>query len=260
MAHRGNTILLGAIPFFGLVIIWQLLLVAGWVPTWLVSSPLEVGTALVRSIGDATLLRLISISMINAMPAFLAAVVAALLLGTVVGASPTARRLLFPSIAALYVVPSLAWLPMIVLLLGFTRTSVWILIFLSSFTKMIYTVIGGVRSVRPEWILAAKNFGYSKTALVFRVLLPAAFPQIFSGLRQGFGASWRSLIGAEMLVPTVGGLGSYIWYAQWYLVMDRAFVGLIAIAGIGILVEYVVFRLLEKRTIVRWGMIRDDGA
>lgn len=260
MARRGNTIVLGALPFVGLVVVWQLLLVAGWAPAWLVSTPLEVGETLIRSMADATLFRLIGISMLNALPAFFAAVVIALLLGAVVGANPTARRLLFPSIAALYVVPSLAWLPMIVLLFGFTRTSVWILIFLSSFTKMIYSVIGGVRSVRPEWVLAAKNFGYSKTETVFRVLLPAALPQILSGLRQGFGASWRSLIGAEMLVPTVGGLGSYIWYAQWYLAMDRAFVGLIAIAGIGILVEYVVFHMFEQRTVVRWGMVQDDGA
>lgn len=249
---------LGSIPFVLALALWQFLSSFAIFPKWLIASPLATAKTLIEVLADGTLPRLLLASTLNAVPAFIAAFVCALAAGTLIGLSDNLRRMCFPLLSALYPIPSLAWLPLVILCLGFTRASIWAVIFLSAFLRIVYNVIAGVRGVKPEWILAAKNFGLTRFQVILRVILPAALPQIVTGMRLGFGSSWRSLIGAEMLVVSIGGLGNFIWYAQWYFAFDKVFVGLFVIATIGITVEYLVFRPLENRSLVRWGMVREE--
>ena len=88
------------------------------------------------------------------------------------------------------------------------------------------------------------------------MILPGALPQILSGLRIGFGSAWRSLIGAEMLVVTAGGLGKYIWMSQWNFKFDQVFSGIIVIALVGIAAEQLIFKRIEQATLHRWGMMQ----
>ena len=122
--------------------------------------------------------------------------------------------------------------------------------------RIIYNVIDGVRGVNINWLLAARNLELDKFAIVTKVVIPAALPQILSGLRIGFGSAWRSLIGAEMLVITAGGLGKYIWMSQWNFKFDQVFSGIIIIALVGIAAEQLIFKRIEQATLHRWGMMQ----
>ena len=174
------------------------------------------------------------------------------------GINRTIYKIFHPILSAIYPIPSLAWLPFIILFLGFTREAIWFVVFISSFVRIIYNVISGVQNINIEYVLAAKNLGFNKPKIVLDVILPGALPQIITGLRLGFGSAWRSLIGAEMLVVTLGGLGKFIWMSQWYFDFDKVIVGIVAISLISIFIEEIVFKRLEKNTLVRWGFIREE--
>jgi ABC-type nitrate/sulfonate/bicarbonate transport system permease component len=190
----------------------------------------------------------------NIVPAFVCAVFAALILGTFVGINKTFSKMFLPFLSSIYLVPSLAWLPLIILFLGFSQQSIWTMVFISSFVRIIYNVIAGVRGVNVNWLLAAKNFELTRFETIVRIILPGALPQIISGIRVGFGSAWRSLIGAEMLVVSAGGLGKYIWMSQWDFKFEQVFAGIFIIAIIGIVAEEFIFKRVEKMTLEKWGL------
>ncbi len=251
-------IALGLIPFLVILIIWWVFYYFNQDLKWLVPSPLETIRSFFNFIGDGTFLRLIYESMLNLIPAFIFAVICAIALGTLIGISRNAQSIFYPFLSAIYPIPSLVWLPFIILILGFTREAIWSVIFISSFTKMIYNSISGIQNVDINYILAAKNLGFKKSKIILNVILPCAFPQILTGLRVSFGSAWRSLIGAEMLVMTLGGLGKFIWISQWYYDFDKVIAGILVISLISIFVEEIVFKKLERNTLLKWGNIRDD--
>lgn len=247
-----------SISFFAIIlVIWQLLCTFGVLTPWIVSSPSQTFLSFIKMIGNGTLIQLLTISFLNIFPAFILAIITALFLGVLVGINRTFRKMFSPFLSAIYLVPSLAWLPLIILFLGFTRQSIWAIIFISSFIRIIYNVIGGVRGVNQNWLLAAKNLELSRLDTIIKVIIPGALPQIISGIRIGFGSAWRSLIGAEMLVITAGGLGKYIWMSQWSFKSEQVLSGIITIALVGIIVEELIFKKIEKITLVKWGMIQE---
>lgn len=257
MAKLIKNFILGVSLFAAILIVWQLLTVFQIIPPWLLPSPNETFLSFLELVKNGTLLKLLLNSILNIIPAFILSLVISLALGIFIGINNVFRRMCMPFLAAINSVPSLAWLPLIILFLGFTRQTIWTVIFISSFIKMIYSVIGGVRDVNPNWLLVAQNLGLNKFETIIKVILPGALPQILSGMRIGFGSAWRSLIGAEMLVVTAGGLGKYIWMSQWTFKFDQVLSGIIVIALVGILAEQIIFKKIEQVTLVKWGLIQE---
>ncbi|MFH1456565.1 MAG: ABC transporter permease [Patescibacteria group bacterium] len=258
MVQKIKNILLGSIPFLLIGIVWWLCYFFNLMPQWLIPSPFETVLTFWQLTINGTLINLVWASAQNAALAFLLAFIFSLVLGTLIGINTTIKKIFFPFLSAIYPVPSLAWLPLAVLFLGFTIKTVLFVIFISSFKKMIYSIIGGVRGVNSNWILAAKNLGLNKLEIVLKVILPASLPQIMTGIRMGFGSAWRSLIGAEMLLVTIGGLGKFIWMSQWFLDFNKVFVGIFAIALVGIFMEQFILKQFEKLTLVKWGFLYEE--
>ncbi|MFA5000403.1 MAG: ABC transporter permease subunit [Patescibacteria group bacterium] len=256
MAIRIKDIVLGWSLFIIALITWQILSATQIVPPWLLSPPEETFSVFLELISNGTLIKLLFNSFLNVFPAFIISLIFALVLGTLVGANPTFSKMFSPFLAAIHLVPSLAWLPLIILFFGFTRETIWIIIFISSFIRMIYSIIGGVQGVNQNWLLVAQNLELNRFQIIIRVVLPGALPQILSGIRVGFGSAWRSLVGAEMLVVTAGGLGKYIWMSQWAFKFDQVISGIIVIALVGVIVEQLVFKKIERITLVRWGLVQ----
>src|SRR4030042_3937902 len=251
-------IALGSIPFLAILILWCFLYYFNQDTGWLFPSPIKTASSFLQLISDGTLPGLILTSLLNLIPPFILAAICAVGLGTIMGINRNFRYIFNPILSAIYPIPSLVWLPFIILFLGFTREAIWLVIFISSFVRIIYSVISGVQNINIEYILAAKNLGFNKTKIVLDVILPCALPQIITGLRLGFGSAWRSLIGAEMLGVTLGGLGKFIWMSQWYFDFEKVIIGIVAISLISIFIEEIVFKRLEKNTLVKWGFIHED--
>lgn len=257
-AQTTKNIIFGAIPFLFILLIWSFLCYFNLLPKWLIPSPLQTARTFCKLITDGTMIKLVIMSAKNAIPAFIFGLIFAVIMGVLIGINKTIKKIFSPFLSAIYPIPSLVWLPLIILFLGFTRETVWFVVFISCFRKIIYNVIEGVRSVNQNWILAAKNLGLNRMEIIFKVILPGSLPHIITGIRIGFLSSWRSLIAAEMLVTTIGGLGKFIWMAQWSFNFDKVFAGIIVISIIGLLIEKFIFEKFEKITLTRWGLIREE--
>jgi NitT/TauT family transport system permease protein len=105
--------------------------------------------------------------------------------------------------------------------------------------------------------MVGRNYGLTGFRYIGKILVPAAFPSILSGLKIGWAFAWRTLIAAELVFGTTsgsGGLGWFIYENKNVLDISAVFAGLFTVILIGLLVENLIFATLELRTIRKWGM------
>lgn len=155
--------------------------------------------------------------------------------------------------------PAIALLPLALIWLGLGTPSLIFVIVHSVLWAVALNTLSGFRSVPETLRLSGQNYGLGGVRFVVQILIPAAFPTILAGLRIGWAFAWRTLIAAELVFGVSsrsGGLGWYIFEARAELMTSRVFAGLLAVILIGLFVESVLFRLIERRTIQRWGMER----
>lgn len=153
--------------------------------------------------------------------------------------------------------PAIALLPIALLWFGLGEGSLIFVLVHSVLWPMALNVFTGFQSVSPTLKMAGRNYGLRGPRLVAHILIPAALPSIFSGLRIGWAFSWRTLIAAEMVFGASsgqGGLGWYIYQNRNELITDNVFAGLAMVIVIGLLVENLLFDNLERLTVRRWGM------
>ena len=123
--------------------------------------------------------------------------------------------------------------------------------------RWVATTISGPCGVSTTARMVGRNYNLTGLRFVARILIPAAFPSILAGLKIGWAFAWRTLIAAELVFGVSsgkGGLGWYIFESKNQLNIAEVFAGLLTIILIGLVVENVVFRVIEKNTVQRWGM------
>lgn len=258
--QRTRDALLYCVPFLLILIAWQLFRTFEIIPPWILPSPSETAIAFGSLVLDGTMLRLVATSAGHMIPAFVLSSITAIFVGLLVGLSSTWRKMLMPMLSVIYIVPTLAWLPLIVLFLGFTRSSIFVIVFLATFPKVVYPAIAGVQSINRTWILAGRNLGLTSFGVILKIVLPGALPYLVVGARLGFGSAWRSLIGAEMLVASLGGLGRFIWLAQWNYSFDRVLAGITVMIIVGLVAEQWLFRRAEDWVNARWNTVSGELA
>ena len=155
--------------------------------------------------------------------------------------------------------PAIALLPLALLWFGLGRGSLIFVIVHSVLWPLALNTYAGFRGVPETLRMAGRNYGLRGLRLVLQILVPAALPAILSGLKIAWAFAWRTLIAAELVFGATsgkGGLGWYIFQNRNELYTDKVFAGLALVILIGLLVENVVFRSLERVTVQRWGMQR----
>jgi len=153
--------------------------------------------------------------------------------------------------------PAIALLPLDLIWFGLGYGSIVFVIVHSVLWAVALNTHSGFLSVSNTLRMVGRNYGLSGLRYVGGILIPAAFPSILTGLKIGWAFAWRTLIAAELVFGTTsgqGGLGWYIFEAKNQLNIPEVFAGLLSIILIGLFIENVVFRLIETRTIGRWGM------
>lgn len=153
--------------------------------------------------------------------------------------------------------PAIALLPLSLLWFGLGSGSLIFVLVHSVLWPMALNVHAGFRAVSPTLRMVGRNYGLGGLPLVARILVPAAFPAILSGLKIGWAFAWRTLIAAELVFGVSsgsGGLGWYIYENKNQLEIPSVFAGLLTVIAIGLAVEHLVFRPIEQRTVKRWGM------
>lgn len=173
-------------------------------------------------------------------------------LGLFLGWRASAATAANPVIQFLRPISPLAWIPVSIVLFGVSNFATIFLIFLASFFPIVVATMNGVRSIPSMYLQAGRNFDLSPVARFGRVVLPAALPQVLTGLRIALGIAWLVVVAAEMIAVD-SGLG--------YLVIDSRNAGkrydlvvaaMILIGAIGLALN-VIMRRIERLRSVRWG-------
>jgi sulfonate transport system permease protein len=153
--------------------------------------------------------------------------------------------------------PAIALLPLALIWFGLGIPSLVFVIVHSVLWAVSLNTLTGFRSVPDVLRMTGRNYGLHGVRYVTKILMPAAFPTILAGLKIGWAFAWRTLIAAELVFGVSsrsGGLGWYIFEARAQLLTAQVFSGLLAVIIIGLIVESVIFRAIETRTVQRWGM------
>jgi NitT/TauT family transport system permease protein len=176
---------------------------------------------------------------------FLLAAVVAIPLGLAIGRSKFLRQLLDPTISLLRPIPVTAWLPLSMIFFGLGPNAAIFLVFLGAFYPILLNTVFGVRSVDPRLFEAAAMLGCTGSAMFRQVMLPAALPAIFNGLRIAHGFAWILIVVGEMTgVPT--GLGSVIMDGRTLSRTDLVITGMIVIGVAGFLTDRVIVTISNR--------------
>jgi NitT/TauT family transport system permease protein len=155
--------------------------------------------------------------------------------------------------------PAIALLPLALIWFGLGTPSLVFVIIHSVLWAVALNTLIGFRSVPETLRMSGRNLGLKGARYVGLILIPAAFPSILAGLKIGWAFAWRTLVAAELVFGVSarsGGIGWYIFEARNDLDTATVFSGLLAVILIGLIVESVIFRAIEARTVNLWGMQR----
>jgi NitT/TauT family transport system permease protein len=242
----GRTILLPACSFLILLGLWQLSV--SLPTTRRIPGPLAVLQAM-RTI-DPALYGLEAVrSLLRVLAGFVIAAAVGIPLGIMIGSSRWIRELTFPAIEFLRPIPPIAWIPLSVLFFTRIESQIVFLTFYGAFFPILYNTMGGVASVDPAFVRAARSLGANSRQVFHRIVFPAALPSIFTGLTIAMGVTWLMVIAAEMIASR-GGLGYLTWEAYTTLNYPLIFVGMGMIGIVGAL-SSVAIRLFGRR-LMRW--------
>ncbi len=154
-------------------------------------------------------------------------------------------------------IPGVAILPLAILWCGIGENTIILVVVHGVIWPMSRSMLDGFKGVPKLYIEAGKNYGLKGLSLVRGIYLPASFSAFLSGMRVGWARAWRGLIAIEMIFGTTGsgaGIGWYIFMKRTNANIAGVFAALIVIILIGVFVEYVIFRSIEKMTVRKWGL------
>ena len=251
---EGSATLISAVTVIALLLLWWVATHFGWIRDLFLPTPERI----LKSFADAwrgdiqggkPLPEHFWASLYRVFAAFLLACVTAIPAGIAMGVSRITRGVLDPPIEFYRPLPPLAYLPLIVIWFGIDETAKIVLIYLACFAPLAMAARAGVKSVMIEQINAAYSMGASKWQVIWHVVIPAAMPEIFTGMRIAIGFGWTTLVAAEMVAATEG-LGQMVLDASNFLRTDVVIMGIIVI-GVFAYVFDLLMRYIE-RLVVPW--------
>lgn len=234
------------------ILLWQLLCTVGGWNEALFPSPLRTLAGLGELLASGVLAYDIAASLLRFAVGYLSSVLIALVLGLVLGWYSRVWAYLSPIAQVLRPVSPVAWLPFIVLFFGIGEAPAIAVIFLAAFFPVLLSTVAAVQKIEPVYLRVAQNFGIGQPQLFTKILLPAVFPQVATGLHLALGTAWVFLVAGEM-VGAQSGLGFLIIDARNNLRADLLMAAILVIGVLGLVLDSAM-GLAERRLYRRWGM------
>ncbi|MBF5003817.1 ABC transporter permease [Diaphorobacter caeni] len=185
------------------------------------------------------------VSLSRALIGFLFGAIPAVMLGAVMGLVPIVRAALQPVVGALFPIPKVAILPLLMLIFGIGEESKWAIIAVGVFFQVLIATSAGVANIDKIYLDVGQNFRAGRLNRYLTIALPGALPVIFAGLRLGWGSALLLLVTAEM-VSSQSGIGFVIWRAWQLLTVEDMYVGLIVISIVG-MCSFALLDAIERR-------------
>lgn len=221
--------------------VWELVVLSGWKPEYLLPGPRTVLTALGREMGDAGFWQAVSVTLQRAVLGFGFALVVGTLAGLAVVQWRPLRMATASLLTGLQTMPSIAWFPLSILLFKLSEGAIFFVVVLGAAPSIANGIISGIDEVPPPLLRAGRMLGATGVSRYRHVVVPAAMPAYLAGLKQGWAFSWRSLMAGELLVYIPGrvGLGADLHLAQQFLHADTLLALMIVVLVIGMCVDWV---------------------
>jgi NitT/TauT family transport system permease protein len=159
--------------------------------------------------------------------------------------------------AMLSPLPAIALLPLALIWFGLGNGSLVFILIHSVLWPVALNTHSGFRAVSQTLRMVGRNYGLRGFSYIAKILIPAGFPSILAGLKIGWAFAWRTLVAAELVFGVSsgqGGLGWFIFENRNLLEIPTVFAGLLTVILIGLVVENLIFRTVERRTVLRWGL------
>jgi NitT/TauT family transport system permease protein len=238
---------MGSMPDMAGILPTPLKVLEGW-HSWIFAKP---GMGLNPYLG--TWLANVEYSSMRVAQGFTLAALVGVPLGLLIGWSKFISQMFDPMIQSLRPIPITAWLPFSIAVFGIRDIGSIFLIFLGGFYAIVVNTTQGARDVDRNLVRAALMMGASRTQLLLRVVLPAAMPSIFTGLRIGLGISWTAVIVSEM-VAVKSGLGYVLWDAYYVGRMDIVLADMVSIGAMGYISDRIIV-FIERKMLV-WRILQ----
>jgi len=197
--RRGKGLL---IPLVAIALL-EVVVRIGWIPSYQMPAPSDIWLTL-QDLAAGSLWSHIGVSLLRVLVGFAIGAGLALVIAAWVGLSREAESYLEPTFAALRSIPSLAWVPLLLLWLGIDETSKIVLIAIGAFFPVYVNTVAAIRNIDRKLVEVGQMYHFGPAQLARRILLPAALPGLFTGLRTGMSLAWMFLVAAELIAATKG--------------------------------------------------------
>ncbi|MHA1928882.1 MAG: ABC transporter permease [Candidatus Thorarchaeota archaeon] len=240
----------GIVPLFILIGLWS---VIAWVSGGITIIDIAEDFIHLSVVGDSeghTLLEHTGLSMFRVTLGFLAAVITAIPLGIAIGRYKSLDSVMGPVIEAMRPIPPIAWIPLAILMFSpVLLYSQIFIIWVGAFFPLLINTTTGVKRTNPVHIDVAETFGTSEVGIITKIVIPSAAPEIFAGLKLGFGIGWMCLVAAEM-IGSGRGLGYLVIIMQQAGRTGSVISSMLVIGLIGFIISFI-FHLAEKN-LLKW--------
>lgn len=239
------------------IFLWQVVVWSGKWESYQLAPPADAFRELKTMLTDGTLTKAIQITMRRAAVGFGLAVIIGVALGSVVSRVKIVRTAIGSLITGIMTMPSIAWFPLAILLFQISEKAILFVTVLGAAPAIANGLIAGVDHIPPILLRAGRVLGAKGWSNYRHIVLPASMPSFIGGLKQGWAFAWRSLMAGELLViipgaPSVG----YLLQLNRELASSAGLLAtMIVILVIGIVVDTLVFGVLDRKVRRRWGLV-----
>ncbi|HII35731.1 MAG TPA: ABC transporter permease [Nitrosopumilaceae archaeon] len=239
--------------YFGIIAVWQIVFSLNIWSENIFPSPLQVAEVLGYGAADGSLFLGIATSMWRLIVGLSISIAGGITLGVFMARIESVNQTIGSLVLGLQSIPSVAWVPMAFLWFGLSNAGIIFVTVASSMFAVTINTYSGMKNIPPSYIAAARNMGASGVQLITNVMLPAAFPHLISGFKQGWAFAWRGVIGAEIIFSFLG-LGFLLNVGRELVDISQVIAIMLVIMIIGILIDGFVFKKIERKVMSRWGL------
>lgn len=245
-------------PFAVVLLLWEGAVQIGFLDAKILPAPSEIARRIGKMAAEGILSQHLFSSLYRLIAGYLLSVVIGIITGALLALNRTIRDAFSPIFSLLLTVPTIAWVPVLLITLGLGDATIITAVFLGGFFAITFNTMRGVEMVSQSQVNAARLMGVSELGLFPAVYLPASLVATITGLRLGIGYAWRALVGGEMLSALAEwGVGKMIYQARFFNDIPVMFVGLILIGVGSFVIDRAILKQLEQATVEKWGMLAE---
>lgn len=249
--RKSAPVVLGVVAF---LLVWHLLRVLEvWEPV-LFPGPVEVARSLQRLAVEGQLGRALLVTLKRLAIGYGLGLGGGMALSFMFLWLPALKRGLSPLLIGLQGLPGVAWVPLALIWFGYSEDAILFVTVMGCLFAVAMGFSDAFANVPPIYSRAARNMGAKGFSLLFRVRIPSATPSLTTSAKVAWSFAWRSLLSAEILIPSLGGLGFLLNAGREVNDVAQVMASMVAAIGVGIAFERLVFAQLEVRVRRRWGL------